>query len=88
MVRSMTEKRKSEPPFAPALDLDAVRTVRIGTALWALAFIILLPFNQRLADAGHSWWLWTCVAGVVLGLMGVAHTTRRRTRRAGGSPKS
>ena len=67
----MTEKRAAELPFAPALDLDAVRTVRVGTALWALALIVLLPFNERLADAGNTWWLWTCVAGVILGLMGV-----------------
>ena len=79
----MTEKRVSEQPFAPALDLDAVRTVRVGTALWALALVALLPFNQQLADAGHTWWLWTCVAGVVLGLMGAVHTTARRARRAG-----
>ena len=86
-VRDMTEKRAAEPPFAPALDLDAVRTVRVGTALWVLALIILLPFKQQLADAGNTWWLWTCVAGTVLGLMGVVHTTRRRARRAGSLPK-
>jgi hypothetical protein len=84
----MTEKRLAEPPFAPALDLDAVRTVRVGTALWALALLVLLPFNERLADAGNTWWLWTCVAGVILGLMGVVHTTRRRARRAARSSQS
>jgi len=83
----MTEKRSTDTPFAPALDLDAVRTVRVGTALWALALIVLLPFNQQLADEGRTWWIWTCVAGVVLGLMGAVHTTRRRARRTDPQPK-
>ena len=30
------------------LDLDGVRTMQVGTALWALAFVLLLPFYDRL----------------------------------------
>ena len=62
------------------LDVDGVRTVVIGTALWGLAFLGLLPFYGRLADAGRVWWLWTCLAGFGLGLIGV-EVCRRRAQR-------
>ena len=41
--------------------------MQVGTALWAIAFVLLLPFYGRLEDDGHLWWLWTCVAGFGLG---------------------
>jgi Protein of unknown function (DUF2530) len=62
------------------LDVDGVRTLIVGTALWAVAFIGLLPFYGRLDDAGRAWWLWTCMAGFGLGLIGV-EVCRRRARR-------
>lgn len=55
-----------------------MRVVAIGTAVWALLFLGLLPFRERLADAGHGWWLWTCLVGTLLGLFGVAYCRRRR----------
>jgi hypothetical protein len=66
------------------LDVDGVRTVMVGTALWALAFLGLLPFYGRLADAGRVWWLWTCMAGFGLGLIGVEVCRRRAQRNAEG----
>lgn len=54
--------------------------VVIGSALWALAFLALLPFRDTLADDGREWWLWTCVAGFGLGLYGVYYVRRRRDR--------
>jgi hypothetical protein len=52
----------------------------VGTGLWALAFVGLLPFYGRLADAGHVWWLWTCMAGFGLGLIGLEFCRRRAAR--------
>ena len=60
------------------LDVDGVRTVAVGTALWALAFVLLLPFYGRLADSGRLWWLWTCAAGFGLGVLGWDYCRRRR----------
>ena len=37
------------------LDVDGVRTVQVGTALFFLAFLALLPFAGRLADDGRAW---------------------------------
>ena len=39
-----------------------------------VAFVLLLPFYGRLEDDGHLWWLWTCVAGFGLGLVGWDHS--------------
>lgn len=67
------------PDVAP-LDVDGVRTVAVGTILWLGALLVLLPFRSRLEDAGRGWWLWTCVAGFGLGLLGWAYCRRRRRR--------
>jgi Protein of unknown function (DUF2530) len=64
------------------LDVDGVRTVEVGTALWLLGFLGLLPFYGRLQDSGDAWWLWTCLAGFSFGLFGVEYCRRRaRSRR-------
>ena len=68
------------------LDVDGVRTLEVGVALWALAFIGLLPFYPRLEDSGRVWWLWTCLAGLGLGLFGLEYCRRRRNRRREGKP--
>jgi hypothetical protein len=63
------------------LDVDGVRTVEVGSALWLIAFVALLPFYGRLEDAGHLWWLWTCLAGFGLGLIGLEYCRRQRKAR-------
>ena len=63
-------------------DVDGVRTVEVGVGLWLLGFLALLPFYGRLQDAGHVWWLWTCLAGFGLGLFGLEYCRRRRRARA------
>ena len=44
------------------LDVDGVRTVQVGVALWVVGFVALLPFYGRLQDHGRGWMLWTCAA--------------------------
>jgi len=63
------------------LDVDGLRTIQVGIALWFLAFLGLLPFWGALADADRSWWLWTCLAGFGLGLFGLEYCRRRRAAR-------
>lgn len=63
------------------MDVDGVRTVEVGSALWLIAFLALLPFYGRLEDAGRLWWLWTCLAGFGLGLIGLEYCRRRRRAR-------
>jgi Protein of unknown function (DUF2530) len=64
------------------LDVDGVRTTEVGTALWLLGFLGLLPFWGTLQDSGRTWWLWTCLAGFGLGLCGLEYCRRRRKERA------
>jgi len=70
----MKQPRKPDPP---PLRTDDVRTVLVGTALWAVALLALLPFWSRLEDAGRLWWVATCACGFGLGLVGLAYTRRR-----------
>ncbi|MEP9382689.1 DUF2530 domain-containing protein [Nocardioides cheoyonin] len=72
---------REELPEIPPLDVDGVRTMEVGTVLWALAFVALLPFYGRLDENGHGWLLWTCLAGVGLGALGVEWCRRLRARR-------
>jgi hypothetical protein len=63
------------------LDVDGTWTVAVGSALFLLAFLVLLPFYGRLEDAGRSWWVWTCLSGFGLGVIGWDYCRRRRNRR-------
>lgn len=60
------------------LDVDGMHTVIVGTVVWAIAFVGLLPFYSLLTDAGLAWILWTCCTGVGLGLLGLTYCRRRR----------
>ena len=59
------------------LDVTGVRTVAVGTGLWVVALVALLPLYSTLDDQGRSWWLWTCGAGIALGLFGISYCRRR-----------
>jgi peptidoglycan/LPS O-acetylase OafA/YrhL len=65
------------------LDVTGVRTMAVGALLWAVAFFVLLAFRGSLAEDGRSWWMWTCVAGFVIGVIGVEYCRRRRDRLSG-----
>jgi hypothetical protein len=64
------------------LDLTGVRTVTVGSILWLLAVLALLPFYSTLQEDDRGWWLWTCIAGFGLGLLGLEYCRRRRDRLA------
>lgn len=63
------------------LDVDGVRTVQVGTALFLIGFVALLPFYGSLRDDDLDWLLWMCLAGVGLGLFGLEYCKRRRAAR-------
>ena len=54
---------------AQMLAVDARRVVLVGFGLFLLAFLALLPFWSWLGAHGHRVWLWTALAGTVLGLL-------------------
>jgi uncharacterized protein DUF2530 len=62
------------------MEVDVFRIVVVGTVLYAIAFVAMLPFRTSLEHAGHGRWPWVALSGVVLGLMGLVLTFRRDRR--------
>lgn len=63
------------------VDPDGIAVVTAGTALWLVALLVLIALHDRLARAGHSWWIGTAAAGFALGVLGIGFCRRRRGRR-------
>lgn len=60
-------------PTPPALEADTPRLVVVGIAVWLVALVVGLVFRRDDTD-----WLWTCLAGTVLGLLGFVLARRAR----------
>ncbi|MEY9837007.1 DUF2530 domain-containing protein [Streptacidiphilus sp. EB103A] len=65
-------------PSAPPMEANDVAIVTGGTVVWLVGFVVLLPFHGWLADHGDTKWLWTCLAGFGLGLIGIWYCRARR----------
>jgi hypothetical protein len=55
-------------PSPPPLKVDTTRVVLAGTALWAVALVVLLLLGDRVDPV----WTWTCVAAIALAGLGLA----------------
>jgi phosphate/sulfate permease len=66
------------PP--PPLEGNDQLVTGIITAGWAIALIVLLIIRDRL-QADVRWWIWTCVAGLALGLFGSVYLPRLKRSR-------
>jgi ABC-type nickel/cobalt efflux system permease component RcnA len=73
------KESRSAPP--PPLEANDQLVTGIVTAGWAVALIVLLIVRDSL-PAGARWWLWTCVAGLVMGLFGLWYVPRLKRGRA------
>lgn len=60
------------------MDVDGVRTMTVGTIVWGVIAVALVPFLGTLEEQGRTWWIWTAVAGLGLGLIGIEYCRRRR----------
>ncbi|MGC3000109.1 DUF2530 domain-containing protein [Streptomyces sp. G35A] len=69
------------------LEGPVIATTVGGTIVWFVLFLVQLPFYGWLDDHGHTWWLWTCLAGTGLGCVGIWYVRRRDAaiRRAAGT---
>jgi cytosine/uracil/thiamine/allantoin permease len=54
-------------PSPPPLQVDTARVVQAGTAVWALALLVLLALGDRVDRV----WTWTCVAAILLAGLGL-----------------
>ncbi len=73
LSRWTSGEREAPPP----LEGNVVATVVGGTVIWFTLFLVQLPFYGWFADHDRTWWLWTCLAGGVLGLYGIWYVRRR-----------
>ncbi|MDL4772695.1 DUF2530 domain-containing protein [Actinomadura xylanilytica] len=72
----MTRARRPDPP---PMRTNDVRIAMAGTAAWAAALIVMLIIGLPESD---RWWLWTCAAGIVIGLFAVWYIPRLQAGRA------
>ncbi|MFJ1545013.1 DUF2530 domain-containing protein [Streptomyces sp. NPDC088246] len=68
-----TPKHEAPEP----LEGPVVATITGGTILWFVLFLVQLPFYGWFDDHGHLWWVWTCLAGAGLGLIGIWYVRGR-----------
>ncbi len=68
-------------PAPPPLEANDRLVTAVGTAAWAVALIVVLVLRDSL-PAGERWWLWTCVAGLCLGIFGLWYVPRMKRARA------
>ena len=73
----MEEPRQPGPPDLEPLQVDTVRVVLVGTAIWLVALVLTLVVPD-LRSGARSWWPWAALAGTVLGGLGVAYVRRGR----------
>jgi ABC-type nickel/cobalt efflux system permease component RcnA len=74
-------KRDRGPAPPPPLEANDQLVAVVGTAAWAVALVVLLIVRSELA-AGARWWIWTCVAGLVMGLFALWYVPRLKRSRA------
>lgn len=74
----MTKERSPLREAPEPLEANDVATVTVGTIIWFALFVVQLPFYGWYSDHGHTWWIWTCLAGGCLGLVGLKYVRARR----------
>ena len=74
-------ERPARPSPPPPLEADDQLVIRVITAGWAVALVVLLIVRGSLPP-GQRWWIWTCVCGVAFGLFGLWYVPRLKRGRA------
>jgi Protein of unknown function (DUF2530) len=77
----LTRERAERPSPPPPLEADDQLVVRVITAGWAIALVVLLIVRGSL-PAGQRWWVWTCVAGLAFGIFALWYVPRLKRGRA------
>jgi Protein of unknown function (DUF2530) len=77
----LTRERAERPAPPPPLEANDRVVTLVGTAGWAVALVVLLIIRGSL-PAGQRWWIWTCVAGLGMGLFALWYVPRLKRGRA------
>ena len=68
-------------PAPPPLEANDQFVTAVITAGWAVALVVLLVLREQIPP-GQRWWIWTCVAAVVMGLFALWYVPRLKRARA------
>jgi drug/metabolite transporter (DMT)-like permease len=74
----VSRSRLSSPPPLEANDQVVTAVITAG---WAVALVVLLVLREQIPP-GERWWIWSCVAGVVMGLFALWYVPRLKRARA------
>ena len=75
----MKDSGRRDPP--PPLEANDRLVTVTGIAGWALALIVLLIVRGSL-PSDDRWWIWTCAAGLAMGLFALWYVPRFKRARA------
>jgi H+/Cl- antiporter ClcA len=86
----VTESDRSPDPSAEGRHPEELAPLAVSTTwvvvggitAWALALVVTL-LVPALHEGDRDWWPWTCVAGIVLGVLGYTYVRRGRGNAAG-----
>jgi drug/metabolite transporter (DMT)-like permease len=68
-------------PAPPPLEANDRLVTAVLTVGWAVALAVLLILRGELPPT-ERWWVWTCLAGLVMGLFGLWYVPRLKRSRA------
>jgi len=81
---SITPPAGYTPPALPPVRTGLWHIAVPGTVIWLVAFIVLLFVIPALQANDAMIWLWTCLAGFLLGVLGLSvYSLQRRAARLG-----
>lgn len=78
-VPTPADATRPGPPPLPPIRSGIAHIVVPGTIAWAVAFVVLLFATDFLRRHDAMIWLWTCLAGAILGVTGLGITAWQRS---------
>jgi drug/metabolite transporter (DMT)-like permease len=75
----MARQRAARRPDPQPKEYPAEHVITAGIGLWLLAFLVLVIFFRHDLSRHHTtYWLWICLTGVGLGIVGYPLVRRRK----------
>lgn len=75
---SPAQQSASQPDITP-LDVDGVAASIVGTIVFFVAFVAMVPFRYNLDVTGRGYWVFVALSGTLIGVLLIAYTVRRRS---------